>query len=378
MSLTVQAAHPSSVFHAATIQAQGMSETDQKTDQIARSRMFKIAAALLIGAAITGAVVLHAAFSLLLIPAVALGIYGTRLKVEVDGPITYTPQAPANAVKEPVFVEGQPVGIANPGSNCWVNAMLQMLANVPGWRHAITLAERLDLDQTGPFREFLEQYDTAQATQSFTTQADSGLIRQWLIQQNRAFSAGLHEDAIEGIDALTGYFQRVGRAELQFFELFNRGGSERGSVIGLGLEEREGQTLNSLMDQFFRNPVFGHRYFVDNPQQLREAPRNFCVQFKRFGHLGAGAQGHRIGSRVDVPMTYRLDARHTRNGMGAEYTCRFFIKHTGEINSGHYTAYVEKPDGWWECSDSRVTKISEEQAKEELCHSYFAHFTRDP
>ena len=37
------------------------------------------------------------------------------------------------------------------------------------------------------------------------------------------------------------------------------------------------------------------------------------------------------------------------------------IEHQGQLNSGHYVAFVEKPTGWYRCSDSHVTQATVDQ-----------------
>lgn len=34
------------------------------------------------------------------------------------------------------------------------------------------------------------------------------------------------------------------------------------------------------------------------------------------------------------------------------------VEHRGKLNSGHYIAYVEKPSGWYKCSDSHISKVT--------------------
>jgi len=48
-------------------------------------------------------------------------------------------------------------------------------------------------------------------------------------------------------------------------------------------------------------------------------------------------------------------------GQTANYHLNSIIMHSGELNSGHYTAYVRKNGLWYHCNDSRVRQVTPEE-----------------
>lgn len=278
------------------------------------------------------------------------------------------------------FVLGQPIGLKNPGNDCWLNSALQILQNVPAFQKRMRLIPE--------FQQFCEQYEKAEHNKDIVSpDFDSNALRLFLNDKtNKKVSLASQEDAAEvfeylfqGDNALFRFKQRVDGQDsihegrpLQVCE----------SMIQIGLGQEKVQpdpspesALLALQELF--NHYFDHLtdYGLRRQLFLDEASDDLLIQFKIFYFQG-DSHG-KIVAPLEISPRLTLKNEFVQTGIGAQYECDAFIKHSGAgLNSGHYIAYVKKAEKWWYCSDAVVYEISEEAMLKELPYAYICHYAK--
>jgi ubiquitin C-terminal hydrolase len=92
-------------------------------------------------------------------------------------------------------------------------------------------------------------------------------------------------------------------------------------------------------------------------------PLSLCIQLKRFTFGGMFGGGKKISKPVEFPAELQLPLS---DGRSCGYALTGIVIHIGgSASSGHYTAYVQRPDGngnrkWFHMDDSFVQPVSEQ------------------
>ena len=91
-----------------------------------------------------------------------------------------------------------------------------------------------------------------------------------------------------------------------------------------------------------------------------DASNVLVIQLKRFA-VAHDSSVYKIASSVNIqqPLQLHISERNVNSEImiARNYVLRAFISHTGNLNSGHYTANVKVRNIWYKCNDSAVTKV---------------------
>lgn len=285
-----------------------------------------------------------------MIPSIALGILGTYV---AGNPREF------NDLFYPIrpFVPGQPVGLINSGQNCWLNASLQLLANVPAY-HA-------RLRQIPAFAQFLDNYATeGRNYQKVARTIDSHAIRQILSHETggQIEQGHLQTDAAQAFECL---FE--GPNALYTLEQQINGGlptQQREPMIQIvpGLQTPRPafqQLFNSYFDHLTDN---GHRKQLFFPR----SPDDLLIHVQRFYQYvddNRNLQQGKILDAIDIPERIDVPNQFVRSNEAGQYEPDAFLIHYGSsLNSGHFVAYIKKGGTWWYCSDTAVYEVSAAEA----------------
>ena len=108
-----------------------------------------------------------------------------------------------------------------------------------------------------------------------------------------------------------------------------------------------------LFNLFYLDDTTRYHHFADSSNIL-------VIQLKRFA-VAHDLSIHKSLSSVDFqqPLQLHVSERNTNSEIliTRNYILRAFIGHTGNLDSGHYTAHVKVRDMWYKCNDSAVTKV---------------------
>lgn len=99
-----------------------------------------------------------------------------------------------------------------------------------------------------------------------------------------------------------------------------------------------------------------------------------CFHLKTFAHGPSGA-GRKLDAPLSFPLRgldmqpylstavlsqrYRLPAGATRPPAPLLYDCACVVVHKGNLQGGHYVAYVRQADAWYLCDDAYVQRVAE-------------------
>lgn len=314
-----------------------------------------------------------------------------------------------------------PIGIRNQWNNCWVNALMQWLINVPIFR--MHLLSNLPEE----YRYFASRYLTDRIHGLSATGADSQAIRMAI---SEAFSGIISpdcwnsEDASEAFMLLRGLVNEGERINARLpmspenstlnplfhwirttrhyqvtpmispylgsstCDLDREGRSVRYDPemqIIPHLPNRESISFETLMDSFFHDHIESteqgrYNNIALDVRRISRAfltpPEHLTVTPKRFRMLPDGSF-QKIYTRLDIPELYTLPAHYTENGQAAQYQLKGIIQHIGGFTEGHYIAYIRDDRGvWMKCNDQFVTPATPAELENAKQTSYFTYFEK--
>ena len=275
----------------------------------------------------------------------------------------------------PPFVPGQPVGLVNAGENCWANASLQLLINSPNLLNSAA-AQRIP-----EIRQIAEAYTATQNQQGRVVQdADGQLLRNALsVVGQVSADYRIQQDVSE-------VFEYLFEDTHCLYELERRIGGElsttrREPMLALELGQNGGEDFNNtLLFNYFNSQ--DDRGVAHNLKFLTP-PNDLLIQLKRFYPSQDPSTNQFVCVKnvhpASVPPNIALRASYSVDGQAANYDCDGFIVHLGKmLASGHYVAYVKRPDNtWWCCDDQTVRQVTEEEACQMMRHGYIYHFSQE-
>ncbi len=336
---------------------------------------------------ITCAVVVNPLFVLPLVGVVAMAILGVKL---IENPSDEVVERVVPFVVERVCapavracVVNAPVGLKNVSNNCWANSMLQFLMNISNYRDAILRGGDTPLTQN--MRRYLE---AERKQERVARQVNTQEIRAFLSSDRRTHidgSSSRQEDVSEALEYIFQQADLYNGVSEHAVDKVPREMPESSPFIGLSLGACDKRPFAEHISQYFNfktdEGILRERKFIGN------APVDFTVKQERFyrqdvQETGKVLQGKHL-QKIDVPRRYMLPAHFTTEEQkDTPYECDAFISHIGQrLNSGHYVAYVKKQNArgrstFWECNDSQVTKITEENFFSKMTEAYFLHFRK--
>lgn len=97
---------------------------------------------------------------------------------------------------------------------------------------------------------------------------------------------------------------------------------------------------------------------------IEKSPRVLVIHLKRFGD-SHGYSRSKITRNISFPHSFRLENN--------SYNLKAVCNHSGGVGGGHYIAYGQTEEGWFEYNDSIVSKISESQVQS--ANAYLLFYT---
>ena len=305
------------------------------------------------------------------IPAIALGLLGTYA--------AGNPEEINNMLQMArPFVPGQPVGLVNGGSDCWLNSSLQLMVNSPAYHQRMRQIPQLT--------DFLDAYQANRTNyQKVAKNIDIHAIRQFLSRETGGQIRDSYdqEDAAQFFEYLFQGPNAVHQLDQQVNGRPPRPRPEALLQIDLGESPRPSfqQLFNSYFDQ---TTDLGERsllHFQRPPNDLLVHAKRFYFHMNPDGTLYRDANGRaqerKVTDPIDVPERLSLPNRFVRSGEASEYTCDGFSVHSGSSpDGGHYTCYVKRQNTWWYCSDTNVFEVTSCQAHNAMKHGYLFHYAK--
>ena len=328
-------------------------------------RLLQTAAILGVAAIIFGAVVSGPLVFFGLIPALVSGLLGTY--------IALSPETVQDMVfPPPPFVPGQPVGLINTANNCWANASMQLLINSP---NLLNSAQRI-LE----IRQLSQAYTATQNRQGRVVQNANGQLL-----RNVLSSAGQVSADPWAFEDVSSAFEYLFQDPHSLYEFQERIGGELRTIphlepmLDLELGQNGGEDFNNtLLSNYFN---FQDQGGAEHNLKFLTPPNDLLIKLKRYSHDPTSNQyvPIKIAHSVAVPPNIALGAAYFVDGQAANYDCDGFIVHSGQgLASGHYVAYLKRPDNtWWCCDDRRVRQITEGYAHRMMHQGYVYHFSKN-
>lgn len=336
----------------------------------------------------------------------------------------------------PLFsTKDRPVGLINQSQNCWGNALFQLIMNSPRYEEAL---RKCPLKFNGVSLETLmNQYRQDQNYFLDVSSVQSQNLREIIHLISKSFSSnpGEQVDSTEAFNILSDWLPKTPIRYTSYYDSKglpppdkakytpeekpsanncysmeisdNRFSTAHNENINkLELEITSGfltlsfraVKLEALIDHHFEKELLKNEkssFLCDSSQsisyplisrelKLAEAPEDLCIALKRFivnekpdpaDHEKKVYEITKKMKNVNVPLKLTLEKKHGLKEK-SEYNLDSFIVHIGSIDGGHYKAYVQKKGRWFECNDSLVSSVSEEDAIAAARQAYMVHYSK--
>lgn len=301
-------------------------------------------------------------------------------------------------------------GIENLGSLCYMNAFLQCLTTVPGLRGRLCEASQwsedsemaLENDQAPLIVGMCDETakHLSEVVNAFFVANDvddseakkmacENLVRQLYIhnvvqfQQDISNLAGSDSDDVkkkmigtqqdidEVFQRILGSIKDFGTQIVSFVKPLQEGGEvvREGplltSKIACHMVDEKGERYNNTLEALVRNYFMPERMDAEDRhigcRVVSAPPEEMVISLNRFRFDRATGGAVKVQDPVEFPENGILDLRDIFDpeavcGVSTCYEISAVACHHGDsIGSGHYTAFVKKPDGWYHCDDSKVS-----------------------
>lgn len=287
-------------------------------------------------------------------------------------------------------------GIVNRGQNCWLNAALQAVFNLPVFRKRLEKCSTYS-SKVGPLASAFQQYEADQCDdRKKVSGVDSQKIRLWLSdalgKKKNSEEHKISPDIWIPEDPLIfmkHFLLMLGHSlpvvkEVQITKEYGKATvvssskDETIDCIDLSCYFFEGIIpVHQAFDKYFDATTPTHKD-VDGKKirtgartikrSLESSPEDFFVQFNSTTEYGL-----KLRRELDVP----LELNKKQFGEGTTYRCDFFFIHEGSHSEeGHYKAAIFLNGHWWLANDSLVTALSSARASELLKTSPFVHYSK--
>ena len=318
---------------------------------------------------------------------------------------------------EPGAVRAFPVGLRNVGNTCFANSVLQCLAQASPMVRAIQAHGRGVCTRPGRWcvlcelAEFFDSYEEAQEGRCVTPRSLLGKIK----KMGRHLTFGAQEDShdflLQLLDSMQmrvladyGGERHVPHSVQETTNVWHAfGGRTRGQVecrecghvsstfqgyLTLELQIPAGvDSLEAALEAFTESDTLSGdnayrcdeckvRVEAEQSTRLEEGPNFLQVALKRFSispfaRFGGGKISRKVsfGPTLDLAPFMATDSRDRP----PQYLLYGIIVHISPFSAGgHYVAFVKAGDGkWYECDDSNVTEVDEEEALSQTAYMLF-------
>lgn len=269
-------------------------------------------------------------------------------------------------------IERRPIGIGNPsGRDCWINAPLQLLFNVPAYRRAmqkVLIGTDKDL---APLRKAYLNYLKGE-------DVDSVEIRKWLhgIKPSipiESSQTGFYDDCLDTILNKIGYSHPK---EIRH-QVIRNGGAAKALRIPSSpstsidlcshLRKTDFDITKALDDYFYSENRNENGQVVRDLLSFEKAPDSFGIKCRSPEFTG------------DLQIKGAMETRLTsaQAGEDTHYFCDSFIVHEVTENGiDHFVAYFYKNGVWWKADDPKITEIKDlAEVETKLASAAFIHYT---
>lgn len=267
-----------------------------------------------------------------------------------------------------------PAGIRNAGANCWANTILQFIANAPSISSQI-LSQRNEPQCQPTASLILDYFEDQLYGNDVTEKVDSQLLRESI--ENVPKNVFTQIDVSEGIEDI---FGKAGIKYEMVQDIRSKNGlsTSRQNVYMIDLDlVTSARSFKELFAGFFYTKL-------DDGQtkQLKfiQPPKDLVIKAFRYGQAIGNdpSSARRIEDAITgLPDRFELPRHLTQgNEPNIHYELVGCMIQKGALDSGHYISLIKKPNGWYLNDDSRVRKISDTDAKEELKKGYFFNYRK--
>ena len=297
------------------------------------------------------------------------------------------PLEPLNLTEEIKNVRG----IRNPGTNCWLNSLMQMILCL-----AIDKINAIG-DIHPSINRFIRDYI---ANKGNPSKLNTTAIRQYLGQhipdiKNPATS---YKDAHEPFVFLLNEIRKTPVLEglkLQITQEFDHRPEDpteeevdNNGMIDVCLPEKSKPVaLVELLNIFNRNDQpqaitddSGKKYNKTSESNfLSTAPQDLILNIKRYSHSITTFLGIKFPSTVlrkdAIKLTgnLALEEKYFLDKVTANYELTSFIIN---LNQAHYISYIKKDGKWFQANDATITQVSDEDALTAAEQAYIIHYKK--
>ncbi|CAD8138490.1 unnamed protein product [Paramecium pentaurelia] len=303
--------------------------------------------------------------------------------------------------KRPSISQGQIpiIGLRNPRYYCYMNSALQVLLSIDsltegilaiqpkyGQKFLTSYQELLrSIKRQGSFSSIAAQsvWEVCSGKFQFNQQQDShefllfflGKIQEELVgkyKNKQEFNSAeqawsdytsKNQDIIDFIFAGQSTSQSYCKSCNQVCEGYD-------PIWDLSLSINKSYTGIDLMDclkSYYREEVINDTWKCDKCKKtnksvkrkmfISQTPQYLIIQFKRFTTFPTS---QKINDSISY--TEKLDIQEfCSKGLQTKYKLKALITHMGQINGGHYKAYAERYNNWYQFDDETVSKINGKQ-----------------
>lgn len=324
-------------------------------------------------------------------------------------------------------IEEMPLGLTNSGNNCWANSMIQFMKNIPKIKNSIS-----NLGFFSRLRGIKSLLSTYQNEEKNSHVRISSVDSQNLRRLISSISPDIispdvsrQEDAHEAFAIISDLLPKSIMKKSYTYSMENLSKPKPGS--GPNRKElyiRDEKTFVKSQNEelsFIPLSIFPSRFFTpclsdlidfsfnstdlgDNHAELEgedgklhsydlksenwcyiSAPEDIFFSLNRFvakTHVDPTSgerkfHSEKICSKVNVPLVLQLKKEKHIIESDAGYELDSFIIHRGDsVERGHYICCVKKNNHWYECNDSDVRLLSENEATELASSSYLVHYKK--
>jgi ubiquitin C-terminal hydrolase len=289
-----------------------------------------------------------------------------------------------------------PPSLANCGSTCFINANLQLLYNIRPLTNHLTSGPNPFDETNAPtpyyYTGLIRKFEASKnQTKSVPFSCDEGLkqlgkicytrIRQpeWTHQDASQLMGAFLNDLIEKSSGnlkanIASLFQvkedkqiicpAIPEQKLPAYQGNHR--EEIQILLPVPVTTAEGKPLNTLdqcLDSYTKSKL--KNYTVEGESE----PRQICSQHTKLKNTSPillialnrfefQPVAKKLDNPVTIPTTLNLSKYVVNSKNNHKFDLIGVVVHNGNLDYGHYWAYVKNGDQWYNCNDTSITKVS--------------------
>jgi len=298
---------------------------------------------------------------------IVIGAFGLQFASGKKGEVK-----PIAHIRPATPIERRPIGIGNPsGKDCWINASLQLLFNVPAYRRAMQKVLIDTNKDLAPLRKAYLNYLKGE-------DVDSDEIRKWLHGLNRSIpidssQTGFYDDCLDTILNKIGYSHPK---EIRHRVTVDGNAAKAARIpsspstsIDLCLHlSKTGHDITKALDDYF---------YSENRNENGQVARDLLSFEKAPDSFGVKCRAPEFTGDVQIKGAMETRLTSAQVGEDTHYFCDAFIVHELTENGiDHFVAYFYKNGVWWKADDPKITEIKDlAEVEVKLASAAFIHYT---